>query len=141
MGWVEHPEYEGVEDLVLRECRKLEFLLNDRPNRRSCCWQIREPHRYVEEESVEGVVFTGSCAGFVEHCYEAAGVDLVDERQLPDSKPLLDEPFHIHQEYGRATGGTIKRLYPSYQIRAFQRDTYPWIPDINFRWFPERFEE
>jgi hypothetical protein len=139
-GWIEHADIPEVRGEVLRQCNRLESLTYGRPAERSCCWQIRDPYRLVEDEDVEAVVFTGSCAGFVEYCYEKAGVDLVDEAQLPETQLMEGEPSYIREEYDNAPENRIKRLYPSYQIRAFQEEIYPWTPDPDFRFYPTNFD-
>lgn len=142
-GWVEHPEDEPIEDRVLMECESLMDLLRDKRGnkRQACCWQIGDGYQVMIEEDTSTVVFRGSCAGFVEHCYTMAGVDLVQDRNLLATRYEAGESEEVYREYERAEGKTIKRLYPSYQIRAFQEDTYPWEPDIAFRWFPENFDK
>jgi hypothetical protein len=126
---------------VLRECDRVRSLVADSMHSgatHACCWQIVDPYRLVEDDASSTIIFTGSCAGFVEHCYEVAGIDIVDEGALPVSSYSEGEASYIQGEYDRAGGG-IARLYPSYQIRAFQLDEFPWNPDLAFRWFPEQF--
>ena len=138
LGKITHLARQAVAGRVLRECRDIADLLEGRRDGIShkCCWQIRYPSEFIKES--ETVVFSGSCAGFVEHCFEKAGVVLINKDKLPQSTPQLDEYSYIQKEYEKA-GGVIKRLYPSYQIRAFQLEEYPWEPDIAFRFFPEGF--
>ena len=150
VGWMDRDDGVEVRGNVLIECRRVEYMIRDRvgwpplsDERPRCCqWQIRHPYRLLTED--EEVIFAGSCSGFVEHCYEVAGIDLVAEGDGPgDLLPLTGyddrEPDYIKFQYMKA-GGTIRRLYPSYQIRAFQLDEYPWVPDLRYRWFPDGFE-
>ncbi len=91
------------------------------------------------------VEFAGSCAGFVEECYEAAGFDLVvdDDNSLPGWYPEeLHEvgPF-IFPDYTATSASALERYmrrkkYPipcgvffsGYQLHAFGNHAYPFIP-------------
>ncbi|MCY1021358.1 hypothetical protein [Pyxidicoccus sp. MSG2] len=143
VGWVDHPDFElqHVQERVMICCRDLERrAMGKRKRGHACCWRLRPPYRLVSDEETGNVIFSGSCSGFVEHCYEQAGVDLVREDGLPETKLRSGERGPVVKEYSLAPGGTIRRLFPSYQIRAFQKDTYPWDPDTVFQWFPENFD-
>jgi hypothetical protein len=57
-----------------------------------------------------GNFVSGTCAGFVEFCYERADLDLVDE-----------------------SGLNLSTLPTTFQMHAFYRDIYPLKPDLNDR--------
>lgn len=138
-GWVSgQAARDDIRGHVLRECDRIEALVQEAVDRRSrpCCWQIRNP-TFLCDEATATIVFSGSCAGFLQHCYRVAGVELV-HGDLPVSTYTSGEIDDILEEYERANNA-IRRLYPSYQIRAFQLDQYPWVADLRYRWYPEGF--
>jgi hypothetical protein len=142
-GYVQGPETDEVLGNVLRECNRIESLVEGAVANggNGCCWRLT-PYRLLEDAPSASIVFKGSCAGFVEHCYERAGIDLVDEADLPVTQWTEGESNAIRNQYEKAKPTkTIRRLYAAYQIRAFQQEQYPWSPDLRFRWFPEGFDD
>ena len=96
-----------------------ELLLKD--NRKNCGWSPTR-YKYIKHnpndpEIVEEIRFT--CSGFVEHCYEEAGVDIVLDNPVGERSPLPLVPHPDRPE------GLIHRLFPGYQIKAFKDDKYP----------------
>ena len=145
VGWVKDNEpTDLLYAAVLERARHLALLSEGRSGR-SCCWQIRAPYKKpITDEETQSIVFQGSCSGFVEHCYEYAKRDLVDDDgALPLSEFDPDESDELKEEYQEALRETgepkIARLYPSYQIRALQLDDFPWSPDLGFRRYPRGF--
>lgn len=135
-----------IHGAVLRRCDELEAILAEAFHgpgsaEGDCHWRIHPSEfRFEYNESTGTVEIYGSCAGFVDFCFRKVGMPLVDLDQLPESVFRQGESDYIKGEYDAAPGKTIRRLYPSYQIRAFQEDeNYPWTPDLRFSFYPVNF--
>lgn len=126
---------------VLRACNEIEGLIRGavgRGGQAPCCLELH-PIRRVHEDALTGMrVWTGSCAGFVEECYARAEIDLVDCDKLPLSEYDADERPLVKSFYKKA-GGAFRRLYPSYQIRAFQLCELPWVAELKYHRYPRNF--
>lgn len=95
-----------------------------------CCYLMGDPHPNGHPINA-GVPYGFSCATFAHYCYSMALPQNSGPVVATDSMPLISAEEHewlrsnLHypiQPY------PFRRLYPSYLIRAFEIDQYPFSP-------------
>jgi hypothetical protein len=105
-------EIAGIAEIVLvwnDVCKETSKLAQDVHFTRSVRWQS-EPYKKIDTtRTISGhpLFVSGTCVGFVEYCYEEAGLDLVDDNVL--------------------SGAT---LLTTFQMNAFYTGIYPLRPDL-----------
>ena len=71
-------------------------------------WSDEVPYKNVLIRSGRRTFISGTCVGYVEFCYEEAGLDLVADDAL-----------------------NLKTLPTTFQMSAFDRELYPFSPDLS----------
>ncbi len=159
IGWIPDWDASG-HDRVCAEISMVEQKIPPTPAGRNRWHHYDLGAHGVEEfdanDPGEAVVTRCSCASLVEHCYEMAGRDLVNEEHVPELtmldelidvlarnrdarvKELIRQKFlEFEEEAGRPIAKWPCRvLLPAYQMRAFQEESYPRKPSMTDHPFP-----
>jgi len=156
IGWVDPSDMSGQLDprLVYDTARSLlvDAITNFAGGLADDLYQVYparcRPYRIGGDPDME-VAFRGSCAGFVEECFESASFDIVedDENRLPgwDLEELSKIAPYILDNVHSPPGSRLLEVYfrrkgvpppyrifmPGYQMSAMAVDEYPLLPDSN----------
>lgn len=89
------------------------------------------------------ITLRASCSSLLEHCYETAGIDLVEEATVPEvmSETHLGQMIGLEeakvrsliQQLRPAVSWPCRILFPSYQMKAFEKNLaeLPYEPQLS----------